>query len=345
MQVSLRKYTEAQSTAFYQDVIRRVDALPAVVTSAISTALPPTATHMTAILFEGQPNVPFGKRPIINLQQTSPDYAKALGVPLLAGRSFSGHDDAQSPKVAMINQAAVKRFFGEQNPVGKRVWIGNLPAPAEIVGVLSDTRNSSLALPATPEVFYGTRRRESGYSTPGDPERIAADRDRDRDRVCGIGGGDAAARIVAVSNQRDRSAHLHRERDSVHPSSRGRELHPGAARHAHRPDRRLASGVAPPHGFAKRRLTRLRCGRWTARGRLPVTNTGAVAQETEAERLSPAIGPKPTTARRCLTLSEWQHRINAWSLAAELQKIYDSEINVRISWFLMAESICCSAIS
>jgi ABC-type antimicrobial peptide transport system permease subunit len=53
----------------------------------------------------------------------------------------------------MINQAAARRFFADQNPIGKRVWIGNLPAPAEIVGVLGDTRNSSLALPATPEVF------------------------------------------------------------------------------------------------------------------------------------------------------------------------------------------------
>jgi putative ABC transport system permease protein len=153
MQVSLRKYTQAQSIAFSQDVVRRVDAVPGVAAVGISTALPPTATHSTPILFEGQPAVSLGKRPIINLQQTSPDYAKALGVPLLDGRSFSDHDDASAPKVAMINQAAAKRFFGDRNPVGKRVWVGNLPAPAEIVGVLGDTRNSSLALPAIPEVF------------------------------------------------------------------------------------------------------------------------------------------------------------------------------------------------
>jgi putative ABC transport system permease protein len=153
MQVSLRKYTQAQSIAFSQDVIRRVEAVPGVAAVGISTALPPTATHATPILFEGQPTVPLGKRPIINLQQTSPDYPKALGVPLLAGRSFTDHDDASAPKVAMINRAAAKRFFGDQNPVGKRVWVGNLPAAAEIVGVLGDTRNSSLALPAVPEVF------------------------------------------------------------------------------------------------------------------------------------------------------------------------------------------------
>ena len=153
MQVSLRKYTPARSIAFYKDVIRRVDALPGVTTAAISTALPPTATHSTPILFEGQPVAPLGKRPIINLQQTSSDYAKALGIPLRAGRTFSAHDDEQAPNVAIINETAAKRFFGDQNPIGKRVWIGNLPAPAEIVGVLGDTRNSSLALPAMPEVF------------------------------------------------------------------------------------------------------------------------------------------------------------------------------------------------
>jgi putative ABC transport system permease protein len=153
MQVSLRKYNAAQSIAFYKQVMERVDALPGVVTSAISTALPPTATHQTAVLFEGHPVVPLGKRPIINLQQTSQDYAKALGIPLLAGREFTGHDDAQSPKVAMLNQAAVRKFWPNENPIGKRVWIGNLPAPVEVVGVLGDVRNTSISAPPTPEVF------------------------------------------------------------------------------------------------------------------------------------------------------------------------------------------------
>jgi len=80
---------------------------------------------------------------------------------------------------------------------------------------------------------------------------LLTDRDRDRDRACGICGGDAAARIVAVSNQPDRSADFHCERDSVYPGRRRRELHPGAARHAHRPDRRFAGGVAPPMAVAR----------------------------------------------------------------------------------------------
>src|SRR5579864_8217317 len=97
MQISLRKYARSsEGIAFYKNVIDRVAALPGVEAVAISTALPPTATHQTPVLFEGQPAVALGKRPIVNLQQISPEYANALGIPLLGGRMFTDHDDAQS---------------------------------------------------------------------------------------------------------------------------------------------------------------------------------------------------------------------------------------------------------
>jgi putative ABC transport system permease protein len=154
MQISLRKYAQpSQSIAFYQAMLKRIDAIPGVETSAISTALPPTATHQTPVLFEGYPAVALGKRPIVNLQQISADYAKTLGVPLLAGRAFTNHDDAQSPKVAIVNQAVVRRFWPDQNPIGKRIWVGNLPGAVEVVGVLGDLRNLSLSLAPAPEVF------------------------------------------------------------------------------------------------------------------------------------------------------------------------------------------------
>jgi putative ABC transport system permease protein len=153
MQVSLRKYAQpAQGIAFYKAVLDRLNALPGVTASAISTALPMDPTHQTPTLFEGHPAVELGRRPIINLQQISPDYAKALGIPLIAGRTFTDHDDAQSPRVAMLNQTAVRQFWPGQNPIGKRVWIGD-QVPAEVVGVLGDVRNDSLASAPAPEVF------------------------------------------------------------------------------------------------------------------------------------------------------------------------------------------------
>lgn len=156
MQITLprARYSQpAQAVEFYRGVLQQVRNLPGVVAAAISTALPVVPTHFTPILFEGQPAVALGKRPIVNLQQISPDYLKVTRVALVAGRMFNEHDDAQGSPVALVNQLAVRRFWPTENPIGKRVWIGTLPRPWEVVGVLADTRNNGLAAATLPEVL------------------------------------------------------------------------------------------------------------------------------------------------------------------------------------------------
>lgn len=76
-----------------------------------------------------------------------------MGVPLIAGREFNGHDDAQAPKVALINQTAARWFWPGQDPIGKHVRVGNLPAPVEVADVLGDSRNVTLAVRPAPEMF------------------------------------------------------------------------------------------------------------------------------------------------------------------------------------------------
>ncbi len=148
------KYSKGeQLIAFYDRVIERVRNIPGVQSVALSTALPAEPTHQTPVLFEGQAVVPLGKRPIIYIQQLSPDYSKTLEVPLLAGRGFTAHDDAQAPLVAMLNQVAVRTFWANENPIGKRVWVGNLPNPFEVVGVLGDVKNAGLASAPGAEVY------------------------------------------------------------------------------------------------------------------------------------------------------------------------------------------------
>ena len=148
------KYAKAtQLTAFYDEVLRRVQSIPGVESAALSTALPAEPTHQTPALFEGQPQVPLGQRPIIYLQQLSPDYAKTIGVPIVAGRGFGAYDDARSKLVALINLVAARHYFANENPIGKRIVVGNLPEPFEIVGVLGDVKNAGLALAPEPEVY------------------------------------------------------------------------------------------------------------------------------------------------------------------------------------------------
>ncbi len=76
-----------------------------------------------------------------------------MRIPLLAGRAFDDHDDAQAPLAAIVNQAAVRRFWPNESPLGKRIWIGNLPNPFQVVGVAADTKNNGLAVAPIPEVL------------------------------------------------------------------------------------------------------------------------------------------------------------------------------------------------
>lgn len=142
----------ADRIAFYQNALQRLQSIPGVESAAISTALPVLATRATAARFEGQPEVELGRRPIVFLELTSPDYPKAMRIPLVEGRAFDGRDDATSAPVAMVNQATVRRFWPNQDPLGKLVWVARFP-PCQVVGVLADIKNDSLASPTQPEVF------------------------------------------------------------------------------------------------------------------------------------------------------------------------------------------------
>jgi len=142
----------SQRIAFYNDALQHMQSIPGVESAAISTALPLLSTHGAPARFEGQPEIDLGRRPIVLIESISPDYPKAMRVPLLAGRAFNGFDDASSAPVVIVNQTAVRRFWPNENPLGKLVWIGRFP-PCRVVGVLSDVKNDTLAAPSQPEVF------------------------------------------------------------------------------------------------------------------------------------------------------------------------------------------------
>jgi predicted permease len=142
----------ADRIAFYQNALERLQSIPGVESAAISTALPVLVTRAAPVRFDGQPEVDLGRRPIVYLDLISPDYPKAMRVPLVEGRAFDGRDDATSAPVAMVNQATVRRFWPNQDPIGKIVWVAKFP-PCQVVGILADIKNDSLPSPTQPEVF------------------------------------------------------------------------------------------------------------------------------------------------------------------------------------------------
>ena len=147
MNVSLPtvKYAKhEQQIAFFDELLRRISTLPGVRSAAISAALPLSWKRITPVLPEGQPEVPLAQRPFLDIEAISPQWFETMQVPL-RGRGFTAADNADAPKVVVVNETFARRFWPDQNPLGKRIVVGRWPQAAEVIGVAGDIKNKGLA--------------------------------------------------------------------------------------------------------------------------------------------------------------------------------------------------------
>jgi putative ABC transport system permease protein len=93
---------------------------------------------------------PANVNPEIGVASITPDYLRAIGATLAAGRTFTNRDDADAPPVAIVNQAAVRRWFPDGQPIGKRV---QMSGTREIVGVIADVQQGDPRQPVAPQLF------------------------------------------------------------------------------------------------------------------------------------------------------------------------------------------------
>jgi putative ABC transport system permease protein len=154
-----RYNTERKIVEFHQRVLRKLQEIPGVEAASFSGRLPLTGTFGTAFEFEAAP-VEKRLRPRIPVNVVSPDYFRVLSIPLRAGRSFSEYDHADAPRVALVNEAFVKAYSANANPIGRRIRTsldnGELNpggAVSEIAGVASDVRQQSLETAAQPQIY------------------------------------------------------------------------------------------------------------------------------------------------------------------------------------------------
>src|SRR4030095_3730029 len=118
------KYPTEKQDQFFRDLVARLQALPGV-RSAGSVIPLPLSGNAFSISFEteGRP-VAKGDQPSADFFAVSNDYFKTLGVAMLKGREFNERDGAKAPEVMIINQAFAKKFFPNEDPVGKRIKPG-----------------------------------------------------------------------------------------------------------------------------------------------------------------------------------------------------------------------------
>src|SRR5262249_8479690 len=150
---------------FMRELLPRLAALPGV--ESVGAINHPPLTKFTFRGFlqvEGRPIVAKNNEPGTPIGQVTPDYFRAMGIPLLSGRYFTENDNADSPGVLLLNEALTRKLFPVENPVGKRVNLFNGNRDyATVIGVVGDVRHSGLDQSVTPEVYVPYLQNASGW--------------------------------------------------------------------------------------------------------------------------------------------------------------------------------------
>jgi putative ABC transport system permease protein len=171
-------------TAFYDQVLAKVENLPGVVAAGYTTWLPLTNPGgAMGVTLEGKPDPAPGHALIPNVRIISKDYAPALGMKLIEGRLFEQGDGFGKPLVALINQTLARNYWPGENPVGKRFKTGGYSGKSPwitVAGIVGDIHQAGLDIPARAEMYFPYQQQDDGFDpeflavrTSGDPMALA----------------------------------------------------------------------------------------------------------------------------------------------------------------------------
>jgi putative ABC transport system permease protein len=134
--------------------------LPGVSAAGVTVYGMPFAGGVNMLTFTvaGWPPAEPGKAPVLRVAAVTPDYFKTLGIPIVKGRALSPRDRQGSPRVVLLNATAVRKFFPNEDPLGKQIAFGLADAKGdipggEVVGVVADFKQDALEQEVEPQVF------------------------------------------------------------------------------------------------------------------------------------------------------------------------------------------------
>jgi putative ABC transport system permease protein len=138
--------TPAAQISFFERVLQQVRATPGVESAGVIDNLPlDNGGSHQPVLIEGQPILPMADQPEVDVRLISPGYLRTLRVPLLRGRDLSDSDVASRTPVVLISESMAKRFWPNEDPLGKHLTLTFFPnAAREVVGVVGDVKLDSL---------------------------------------------------------------------------------------------------------------------------------------------------------------------------------------------------------
>ena len=183
---ALAGYKGEKLASFYQELQRRIEALPGVRSVSLSqNRLINGGVSITGFFLQGyspqaggtETNDPWHGG--VHVNQVGPSFFETVGIPLLIGRTLNAGDAGKSAKVAVINTTLVRKRLGNANPIGRRFGFGDEKSSSDItiVGVVGDAKYSDLRKEPPPTVYvpYTQNPEEPGamnyeVRTAGDPK-------------------------------------------------------------------------------------------------------------------------------------------------------------------------------
>ena len=165
-EMSMLSYDDGRAKEFYERALERVRALPGVATVSLAERLPFSINYNRNLIFLPDRHGPDDKGLVIDVARVAPEYFATLGVPIVQGRNFAPTDTPSSPGVAIINEAMARKYWPNQNPIGKRLRVTTYDGrEIEVVGVSADYKVSTVGETSTPYVHYAVAQRPSSGET------------------------------------------------------------------------------------------------------------------------------------------------------------------------------------
>jgi len=156
LDLNFSKYTSNELVQEFHERLReRLASQPGIQMVASSRGYPLDGRRAFGFDFqiERHQRDPGAARPQADFQAASPDYFRALGIPLVTGRLFTAQDGPKAPSVAIINQSMARRYWPSENPVGQRVTTDSGETWTTIVGIVGDVHQYSLDAAPVDEMY------------------------------------------------------------------------------------------------------------------------------------------------------------------------------------------------
>jgi putative ABC transport system permease protein len=145
---------------FFEEVVKRVDPLPGIQSVSAVSMLPLNRglalnSFPMPVLFDNNPDVEIASRPRVDVRLINSNFFKTMGIPILKGRDFTEREIIDTDaRVIIINETMARRFWPNENPLGRRIKLNRIEPWDEIIGVAGDIKTTDLNIEIQPTAYW-----------------------------------------------------------------------------------------------------------------------------------------------------------------------------------------------